>query len=105
MKYIKYFENIKNLKKFILEEHYLNKLCTIWTIWEVLDYDKEKKLYWIIKRYIYDSKTGNIESLPDTFDQPCDEKDLLTGIVKQSDNIQDLLDEYELKIAEMKYNL
>ena len=66
-------------------------------------YDKEEKIYWIKQKYYLSEKGRLGESLDD--EQPCDENVLLKGIIKQSDNIEDLLDELKIKIDAGKYNL
>jgi hypothetical protein len=96
----KLFEKLKvEPKRFLLEDD------NEWFyIWEIMGYDPKEKLYWIIQRYFL-TPQGKILKSDEYSDQPCDEKNLLTGIIKQSDNIQDLLDELQIKVDANKYNL
>lgn len=95
----KLFEKNKEPKRFLLEDD------NGWFyIWEILGYDEDEKIYWIIQRY-YLTPQCSLKNLDEIHDQPCDKNTILHGIVKQSDNIQDLLNELQVKIDAKKYNL
>jgi len=105
MKHIKLFEKLKiKPKQFLLEESIGQDTIWYWYyIWEITAHDKKE--YYIAKRYTLTPWLVLINEYNDEETQPCDEKNLLNNIVMQSDDIQDLLDELQIKIDAKKYNL
>jgi hypothetical protein len=99
MKYLKTYEN-SQFKKYAIIKLGDNSLCIIKII-EIEGYDRMKvmKLYNLIKNYIHEYNTNNITYLISI------SKQFTPKLIMQSDNIEELLDYFNMLISLNKYNL
>lgn len=107
MKYIKTFEKVDKPKRYLLEKSESSQNSATWWyyIWEIKAYHKKYKMFYILKRYTLTPWLKLIDENDEADEAQCDESALLDGIIMQSDNIQDLLDELQIIIDAGKYNL
>ena len=101
MKYLKYFENKKDLKKYII----LKDSLDMFYIFKVLNYMNNADMYILRRLYQYFSNVNKTEKIIHVDYKTLNIRQIKNNLLYESDNLQDCIDKLPTLKNINKYNL